>query len=88
MFQVEFGQQPPSLNLVEALQPHPYEILSSLVEVTMEQHFLIELIFITFQVEVGTLQLSLNLVQLLQPHQLEILFSLVEVTTVLMVIRM
>jgi hypothetical protein len=89
MFQVEFGQQPLSLNLVIDLQPHPHEILSSLVEVTIEQQqdIQIELIFTTFQVEVGALQLSPNLVLNLHPHQLEILSYLVEVT-VLMVFRM
>jgi hypothetical protein len=65
MFQVEFGQQPLSLNLVGVLQPHPHEVLSSLVEVGMEQLYMIELIFTTFQVEVGALQLSLNLVVVL-----------------------
>jgi hypothetical protein len=76
-----------SLNLGKCLQPHPHEILSSLVEVIMG-YIRIELIFTTFQVEVGALQLSLNLVQVLQPHQLEILFYSVEVfTAVLKVIR-
>jgi hypothetical protein len=68
-----------NLKLVIGLQPHPHEVLSSLVEVTMEQYLQIELIFTTFQVEVGALQLSLDLVQLLQPHQLKISFYLVEV---------